>query len=320
MKKILVLHTGGTIAMHEDEHGQVGLQSTNPLYETTKRLASLATIVEENYANLPSPHITPTFVILLATTLKEKVKDEHYDGVVITHGTDTLEESAYLLHLLWDSHVPIVMTGAMRSSNELSADGPYNYVNALRIASSEKANGRGVLVTFNGDILTAEDVTKVDSSKVNAFQSPTSGPIGLVTKEDIIFFYDVKKKETFHIDNITKHVPLLKVYSGIDQTVIDAVIQTNIDGLVIEAFGQGNIPPALVPSIEQLVVNDIPVVVVSRSLSGYVQPTYTYEGGGGALKQKGVIFGGSLSGQKARLKLLIALEANVEKEKIQHLF
>ncbi len=309
MKKILVLHTGGTIAMQENEDGEVDLQLVNPLYETTKSLASFANIVEAEYANLPSPHITPSFVVTMVKKLKERVKNEKFNGVVITHGTDTLEETAYLIDLLWDLDVPIVMTGAMRSSNELSADGPYNYVNALRIAASDEAASRGVLVTFNGDIHTAVNVTKTDTSKVNAFTSPDTGPIGIVTKENVFFFHGVKKREHYTVDQLTKRVPLVKIYAGIEPDIFEALLSANIDGLVIEAFGQGNVPPAIVAPLKNLITNNIPVVLVSRCLSGFVQPTYSYEGGGKTLRELGVIFAGNLSGQKARLKLLVLLEA-----------
>ncbi len=298
--------------MQENEHGHVHLQSVNPLYATTQSRASNVAIIEEEYANLPSPHITPAFVAILAKDINQKILTDEITGVVITHGTDTLEETAYLLDLLLDCEIPIVLTGAMRSSNELGADGPFNFANALQVAVNPTSYGRGVLVTLNGEIHSAAHVTKIDTTNLATFQSPGYGPIGTIIKEQVIFYYANSKKTSYDAERLTKQVALLKAYAGMDRTMIDAVVQTGVDGLVLEAFGQGNVPPAIVPALKELIAKKIPVVLVSRCPSGFVQPTYAYEGGGKTLKDTGIIFVPGLNGQKARLKLMVALEVTTE--------
>ncbi|WP_017728073.1 asparaginase [Halalkalibacterium ligniniphilum] len=320
MKTILVLHTGGTIAMREDEQGKIEPNATNPLYSTIESLSTIANVVVDDFLNLPSPHMTPALMFSLSQRIKEQVSKENFNGVVITHGTDTLEETAYLLDLLLDLHVPVVVTGAMRSSNELGADGPHNLIASLKTAASDEATGKGVLIVLNDEIHTAKNVTKTHTSNIATFQSPQYGPIGTVTKRGVIFHHTPVRHESYAITKLETKVALLKAYAGMDSTIIDAIAGTEIDGLVIEAFGQGNLPPAVVPGLQRLLNRNIPIVLVSRSVSGIVQDTYAYEGGGRKLKEMGVIFTNGLNGQKARLKLMVALEKTKNHAELQTIF
>ncbi|MDV2683434.1 asparaginase [Alkalihalophilus lindianensis] len=320
MKKILVLHTGGTIAMQEDEHGAVTPNLVNPLYSTIESLSSIASVVVDDYLNIPSPHMTPSLMVNLAHRLKERVESEQLDGIVVTHGTDTLEETAYLLDLILDINNPVIVTGAMRSSNELGSDGPHNLISAVKTAASEDAYGKGVLVVLNDEIHTAKNVTKTHSSNIATFQSPQYGPIGIVTKRGVNFHHTPAKRDCYAITSLEKRVVLLKTYTGMDATTIDAISETSIHGLVIEAFGQGNVPPTIMPALDRLINRGIPVVLVSRCFSGIVQDTYAYDGGGRTLKELGVIFTNGLNGQKARLKLMVALEKTNDNDQLQTLF
>ncbi|WP_088103362.1 asparaginase [Halalkalibacter urbisdiaboli] len=319
MKKILVLHTGGTISMSENDHGAVQPNVVNPLYSTIESLSSIASVIVDDFVNIPSPHMTPPLMLQLAEQLKERAEKEQFDGVVVTHGTDTLEETAYFLDLQLDWQKPVVFTGAMRSSNEYGSDGPHNLITAVRTAASDEAKGKGVLVVFNDEIHTAKNVTKTHASNIATFKSPQYGPIGIITKRGVHFHHTPLEFDSLPVDKLTKNVALLKVYTGMDEQIIEA-IAPHIDGLVIEAFGQGNIPPNLTASLEQLINKGVPVILVSRSVSGIVQDVYDYPGGGRALKKLGVIFTNGLSGQKARLKLLVALEMTSDQEKLQKLF
>ncbi len=322
MKKILIIHTGGTIAMHEDENkGAILSNETNPLFPTIESLSSIATILVDDFLNVPSPHITPKLMLSLANRIKEKISKEKLDGIVITHGTDTLEETAYLLDLIIHTSIPIVVTGAMRSSNELGSDGPHNLISAVRVAASSEAISKGILVVFNDEIHTAKNVTKTHTSNIATFQSPQYGPIGIITKRNITFHHFPIQSERYEVKQLTKNVVLLKVYAGMDATVIEAIAQkTKLDGLIIEAFGQGNVPPLVAVAIKELLKNNIPVVLVSRSYSGIVQDIYGYEGGGKHLKEMGVIFTNGLAGQKARLKLMVALEHTNNHSVLQEMF
>jgi len=322
LKRVLVVHTGGTIAMSEDEQtGSVIPNESNPLGSITTSLSSFASIIIDNFLNIPSPHMTPDNMFKLAKRISSKIVAEQLDGVVVTHGTDTLEETAYMLDLLVDTEVPIVVTGAMRSSNELGSDGPHNLISAIRVAASNDARQKGVLVVFNDEIHTAKNVTKTHTSNVATFQSPQYGPIGIITKTRITFHHSPLERECYSIKKLEMNVLLLKVYAGMQGTIIQAITEREkIDGVVLEAFGQGNVPPSIAVEIEKLINHNIPVVIVSRSYSGIVQDIYGYEGGGRKLKEMGVILTNGLNGQKARIKLMVALEHSTDKQTLQKIF
>jgi L-asparaginase len=321
MKKILIIHTGGTIAMSEDkDSGAVKPSEQHPLGNIVPAINNMAELSEDYFLNLPSPHITINHMVKLAQRIEEKIKDEHFEGIVITHGTDTLEETAYLLDLIVQSDIPIVVTGAMRSSNELGSDGPHNLVSSIRVSLSEEARGQGVLVVLNDEIHTAKNVTKTHSSNIATFQSPQYGPIGIVTKHRITFHHKPIRRDRYHVRDLHKNVYLLKAYAGMDASLLDAIIEQNVDGLVIEGLGQGNLPPQVVPGLDRLLAKNIPVVLVSRCFNGIVQDVYGYEGGGKQLKAAGLIFSNGLNGQKARIKLLVALEITNNRNKIEDMF
>lgn len=321
MKKLLIIHTGGTIAMSEDtQTGAVTPKEQNPLNDTLEELKVYANITAENFLNVPSPHITPNMMFQLAKHIDNRVENENFSGVLITHGTDTLEETAYLLDLLLQTSIPVVVTGAMRSSNEIGSDGPYNLISALKVTLSGDAHHKGVLVVLNDEIHTAKNVTKTHTSNIATFQSPQYGPIGTVTKRGVFFHHIPTKRDSYPIENLTKKVILLKAFAGMEEDLFIAIENLNIHGLVIEAFGQGNLPPNLVNCLKGLIKKNIPVVLVSRCFNGIVQDTYGYEGGGKQLKEVGVIFSNGLNGQKARLKLMVALEITNNHEELQKLF
>lgn len=306
-KNILLIHTGGTISMHVEEGGAVVPDAINPLTKESDKLKRFAHITEVEAFNLPSPHITPSHMLQLRKIIHEHLKENQFDGVVITHGTDTLEETAYFLDLTMNTSIPIVLTGAMRSSNELGSDGIYNLVAAIRVASEEQAHGQGVLVVMNDEIHAAANVTKTSTSNVATFQSPQYGPIGLITLSTIHFHHSAIMREFVEIEKLTKRVAMLKVYAGMDADLFNAIIAADYDGIVIEGFGQGNIPPSIVDGVQSLLQKNIPVVIVSRCFNGIPQAVYGYVGGGKMLEDLGAIYTTGINGQKARLKLLVAL-------------
>lgn len=308
MKKIVVIHTGGTISMHvHNESGVVIQGDLNPLTAEIDKLMEYADIHEIVAFNYPSPHMTPFEMLSLKEIIEQQLTSGHVDGFVITHGTDTLEETAYFLDLSIKSVVPIILTGAMRSSNEIGADGVYNLLSAVRVAISQEAVGKGVLVVMNDEIHTAQNVTKTSTSNVSTFQSPQYGPIGLTTKTGVHFHHSPLSHETYDVTIINKKVALLKIYAGMDADLLIHIAKLNYDGIVLEGLGQGNVPPALVPAIQLLIDQHIPIVLVSRCYNGIAQPVYGYQGGGKMLEDMGVMFAHGLSGQKARLKLLLGL-------------
>lgn len=308
MKKILVLHTGGTISMQADQNGAVESSPINPMTQVTSPLENIE-VVSVDFLNLPSPHIQIDHMMMIYKKIREEAS--HFDGFVITHGTDTLEETAYFLDTMSIPQMPIVMTGAMRSSNELGSDGIYNYRTALRVAADEKSADKGVLAVMNDEIHAAKYVTKTHTTNVSTFQTPTHGPLGLVTKREILFFKAADKRVRFDLQAINGVVPIIKSYADMDTILLDALVEAPISGLVIEALGAGNLPPASISAIKKLINKQLPIVLVSRCFNGIAEPVYAYDGGGIQLEELGVLFVKELNSQKARIKLLIAVNAGL---------
>ena len=313
-KKILVLHTGGTISMQADSSGAVVTSSDNPMNHVSNPLEGIQ-VHTLDFFNLPSPHIKPKHMLALYQKIKEEAAN--YDGVVITHGTDTLEETAYFLDTMEIPRIPIVLTGAMRSSNELGSDGVYNYLSALRVASDDKATDKGVLVVMNDEIHAAKYVTKTHTTNVSTFQTPTHGPLGLIMKQEILYFKTAEPRVRFDLDRIEGLVPIITVYAGMTDELLDMLDWDKVDGLIIQAFGAGNIPKETAQKLESLFHKGIPVALVSRCFNGIAEPVYAYQGGGVQLQKAGVLFVKELNAQKARLKLLIALNAGLKGEALK---
>jgi len=319
-KRLLILHTGGTISMKEGENGKVSPSARNPLLDALERLNHPAELHQESIFNVPSPHITLDHWVVLKDRIEKAVNEEHFDSIVITHGTDTLEETAYFLDLALNINVPIAITGAMRSSNELGSDGLINLQSAILVALSEDSKGKGVLVVMNDEVHHAKFVTKTHTTNVATFQTPTFGPCGLITKNNVIYFQKLTAYESFPVQKITKNnIQLVKAYAGMDSFLLEQLAHHGCDGVVIEALGAGNLPPTSLKGVHALLEANIPVVLVSRAFHGVTQDVYDYLGGGKELKQQGVIFTTGLSGQKARIKLLVLLNQQREKP-LSHYF
>ncbi|MGL4774417.1 MAG: asparaginase [Clostridium sp.] len=322
MKKIAVVFNGGTISMKVDERIKAAVPGL-----TGEEIMSMVTGIEgvaiiENYqfSSLPSPHVTPKVMLELSKFIAEILNRDDIDGVVVSHGTDTLEETAQFLDLTVLSNKPIVVTGAMRSSSELGYDGPFNLATSICTAISEETIGRGVLVCFNGELNSAREVTKTNSMSLNAFQTPNFGPIGIVDNNKVIFYRKCTRNSKMPIENINKDVALVKCVAGMDSEYINFLLDKGISGIVIEALGRGNVPPKMVDGIERAIEKNVPVVIVSRCYEGRVFESYGYEGGGMDLRRRGVIFGDNMPGQKARIKLLVALNHYNDLKDIKRVF
>lgn len=316
MKKILVLHTGGTISMSKENNGYVSLNNTNPLLQHEQLFQNKVTLCVESIFNLPSPHITLHHMLQLKQRI-EQAQIDKFDGVIITHGTDTLEETAYFLDITVKKTMPIVLTGAMRSSNEIGTDGLYNFISAIWTACSEDSKGKGVLVVMNDEIHAARYVTKTHTTNVATFRTPTFGPIGMIAKEQTFFATTIIEQEICDIKTIHGNVHLVKAYAGMDSHFLQLFDTQQTDGLVIEALGAGNLPPATLPTIQSMLNKHIPIVLVSRCANGIAEDIYDYEGGGVNLKKMGIIFSRGTNGPKARIRLLVALNAKKNKTEIE---
>ncbi|QQE81129.1 asparaginase [Alicyclobacillus sp. SO9] len=291
--------------------------SVQPLHSVGPMLQRFTQYEMIDLFNVPSPHMTPNMMHELSAAVHRELSRHEVSGVVVTHGTDTIEETAFYLNLTVPSDKPVVFTGAMRSSNELGADGPVNLIQAVRVAAHPFSRGRGSMVVFNDEIHTARDVTKTHTSNVATFQSPAYGPIGFISKKEVSFHQPPNRGNTYSLDGKLlessghPEVPVVKAVTGMNPKWLQYLLDSPIDGVVLEAFGAGNVPPTIVPVVRTLIEKNVPVVMVSRCFNGYVQDVYGYEGGGRQLRNLGVILCPDLNAQKARIKLLILLAARL---------
>lgn len=310
-RKILILHTGGTISMSEDESGKIKPNVQNPLAAITVNNDDDVQLVTEEIFNLPSPHMTPERMLELSLRIRQ-AESEGFFGAVVTHGTDTLEETAIFLDLTISSKMPVVVTGAMRSSNEVGSDGLYNFQTAIMVASSAESVGKGVVVVMNDEIHSARYVTKTHTTNVATFRTPTFGPIGIVSEGHVNYVQTIKPQKHLPIDHVVNNVYLIKAYAGMGPELLQAINKPKTKGIVIEALGAGNMPPQTLPELQSLINHRIPLVLVSRCFNGIAEPVYDYEGGGVNLAKMGIVYCRGLTGPKARIKLLVGLSANLK--------
>ena len=303
-KKILLITTGGTIASVNTDAGLVPAGS-EILQNEIAHLRAYYDIEVCDLMRLDSSNIQPEEWVKIAHCVFEHRTGA--DGIVITHGTDTLEETAYLLDLVHNSEKPVCLTGAMRSAAEISPDGPVNLLCAVRTAASSEARGKGVLVVMNEEIHAAREVVKSHSANTETFVSPFWGPLGYVDPDRVVFRRNTLGRQSIRPPELVEDVHLIKLASGSDSLLIDFLVERNVRGLVLEAFGRGNVPPAALPGIRRAVEKGIPVVITTRTIAGRVLDVYGYEGGAKTVLEAGGILGGETSGPKARLKLMLAL-------------
>lgn len=320
--KIAAFFTGGTISMRVDPEtgGAVPALAGEEILALVPGLTTLADVRLFNPGLWPGPHVTPARMMELAREVSAVLADPTIAGAVITHGTDTLEETAYLLDLVLDLARPVVLVGAMRNSSELSWDGPANLRAAFRVALSPHAAGLGVLVVMNDQILAAAEVVKTHTESTDTFQSRDFGPLGLVDKDRVLVVRRPVRRERLPAIALEERVDLIRMYAGADGRFIDHAVETGARGLVIEGLGRGNVPVTALPAIARAIDRGLPVVIATRCARGRVLDTYGYEGGGRQLTRLGAILAGLLPGHQARLKLMLALGAGWDLARIRASF
>jgi L-asparaginase len=309
--KLVLLATGGTIASRYDPaRGRtVASQRAEDLLVLLPQVSSVADLEVVDFATIASFDMSVQFAFGMARRVNELVARPDVAGVVVTHGTDTMEETSYLADLLLQSDKPVVFTGSQRAHDDPQSDGPPNLLNALRVAASPLASGLGAMVCFNGTIHAARDVTKVHTSAVEAFQSYEHGVLGVVDGEDVVIRRRPVLRRAFDIDRLEDGVKLFRLALGCDLDDLQAMIERGAAGLVIECFGRGNGPTRLTELVLLASSKRIPVLIASRCPVGRVQPVYGGGGGGRDLADAGGIFAGDLKGPKARLLLMVLLSS-----------
>lgn len=306
--RVLVAALGGTISAVPDERGHsVSAHSAADLVASVPEAGDVADISTADVKRVSSRAITPSDMCSLAQKIRAEVR-EGYDGVVVTHGTDTMEETAYALALQLDVDVPVVLTGAMRLAHEPGADGPANLVAALRVAATPGAAVIGPVIVMHDEIHMARWAMKVHTSRVAAFSSPSFGPVGHITEGRVHLHACHAARDYLGMpDKLDKRVEIIWVSAGVDGLLVDAASSV-AQGLIVAGTGGGHVPPAMTESLRSAVERGLPVVLASRSISGPVlEGTYGGVGSETHLRTIGLHLAGTLAPNKARLRLLVAL-------------
>lgn len=322
MKKILVVFTGGTFSMKIDEktNSAIPFFHGSELIHLIPQAKEIAEISVYEYGNFPGPHITPELMFDLSKKIQSLIDQLNVDGIIVTHGTDTLEETAYFLDLTVKTKKPIVVIGAMKTSSELDWDGPRNLLDAIHIINNPNSIGMGVLVCLNGEINAASEVTKTHTEDIETFHSLDFGALGFVDRGRVVFNRLPRKIEVFQTEKINSNVDLIKVYAGMDEKFFKYSADSGTEGVIVEAMGVGNVPPKTFEGIKYIVEKKIPVVLVSRCPAGETLDIYGYPGAGKWLKEMGVVFADFLNGQKARIKLIVCLGITKEINELRKMF
>ncbi|MBN3789066.1 asparaginase [Burkholderia sp. Ac-20353] len=312
LPRIAVLATGGTIAGAAPDAAstagyQAGALGVNFLLDAVPALASVADIHAEQIASIDSKDLALPLWNTLAARIAALMADDAVDGIVITHGTDTLEETAYALHLTVQGDKPVVLTAAMRPATALSSDGPLNLLNAVTVAANPAARGQGVLVAFNNRIHGARDVVKTSTYAVDAFHSPELGALGWVQDGRVEFARRVARARDTQlvIDTSGSTWPPVEVvasYAGVTRTAVDALVAAGVRGLVVAGTGNGSIHATLQAALADAVKQGVVVVRASRVGSGHVM-----KNGAANDDALGFVSAGSLNPYKARVLLMLAL-------------
>src|SRR3954462_4446504 len=306
--KVRVLAAGGTIAMSGEGGAKLALDAAD-LVAAVPGIRDPHEIESETVVNLPSAHLTLGDQLAICRAARDAAREGV--GVVVTHGTDTLEETAMLCDVIHDSDAPIVFTGAIRAASAPGADGPANLADAISVARSDEAKGMGVLVVFGGEIHHARTARKTDTTSLTAFSSPQTGLLGRVTEGNPTFWTRVPRNSPLDPPALEHRVLVVPTTAGDDGTLARAALDTGPDGIVIGTLGAGHLHPDLMELWGEA-AERIPVVAYCRPERGVVlYGTYGYPGSERELRRTQIIPAGFLSPQAARMKLLACLASGL---------
>ncbi|MEH7333816.1 asparaginase [Neobacillus drentensis] len=315
MKKVVLLTTGGTIASKPNKDS--GKLASGAL--TGEELAAMCNlpkdieVIVESVFQKASIHITFEDLTTLKNKIVDYFKDETVAGVVVTHGTDTMEETAYFLDLTIKDHRPVVVTGSQRSPEDLGSDVYINLRHAIYSACSTDLHDAGAVVVFNERIFAARYVKKEHASNIQGFNAFGFGYLGIIDNDQVHVFQKPIKREYYEIQTEIPQVELIKCYIGADGKFIKAAREAGVKGIVLEGVGRGQVAPQMMEEIEKAIKQGIKLVVTTSAEEGAVYTTYDYEGSAYDLYKKGVILGSDNDSKKARIKLAVALASGLEK-------
>jgi L-asparaginase len=310
---IHLVFTGGTISMQRDERlgGNIPAHGGETLVSLAPELPTVAPFRVDDWGKYPASHMGYAKLWELRNHIADLIRADSSDGVVVTHGTDTIEETAYILARTLDPATPVVVTGAMLTAGEPAWDGPANLTNSARVAAARESRGRGAMVVFGGKIFAGHQATKVHATALDAFAAPHAGPIGTVSAAGVAYSTPpAPRPRPLNPTGLPARVALIPVVTEDQGEMLD-LARPGHDGVVIMAFGSGNLPPGALPAIRRWIVEGKPVVLASRCLYGEVTPMYAFPGGGATVVREGAIPAGPRTASQARMELTICLSAGV---------
>ncbi|MDV2580845.1 asparaginase [Alkalibacillus haloalkaliphilus] len=309
MSKVVLITTGGTIAS-KPKHPSGKLSSGAMTGEELADLCELPAEIDiqiDSAFQKPSIHLDSNDWIKLKQTIEYHFQDPEVSGVVVTHGTDTIEETAYFLDLTVNDERPVVVTGSQRSISDLGSDVYINLRHAIYSACSSDLRGIGTVVVFNERIFTAKHVKKEHASNIQGFNAFGFGYVGIIDNDIVQVYQKPIGREVYPLGSFLPRVDIVKCYTDGDGTVMDSLVQAGTKGIILEGVGRGQVPPKMMPSIKKAIQEGVIVVITTASEEGAVYPTYDYEGSAYDLTNQGVLLGHDYDCKKARVKLAVQL-------------
>src|SRR4030095_5992862 len=313
---IHLIFTGGTISMQRDAAagGKVPSLDGRALVNMAPELPGLEPLKIDDWVRYPARHMDQSKL----SELREHVRNvatgakasRPPSGIVITHGTDTIEETGYLLARTLDLELPVVMTGAMRTSGDPGWDGPRNLTDAVRVATDTGSRNRGVMVAFAGQLFAAHQAVKTHTSDLDAFSAPHGAALGTVSTDGAQFQAPPAKPEVVAPSGLSARVTMIPVITGDNGELLDRALPS-FDGVVVVGYGTGNCPPGIIPAVRRWLDAGKPVVLASRCVRGEVRATYAFSGTGGVRIRVGALPAGPRAPSQARMELAICLSAGV---------
>jgi L-asparaginase len=315
MARVAVVFTGGTISTAFDPvaGGNVPVLDGEAILARTPGLESIAEVIAIDRGRTPASHFTFPALLEIAADLRTVLADPMVDGAVVVQGTDTIEETSFCWDLVLDGPKPVVVTGAMRASDEAGFDGPANLRDAVRVAAAGSMRGAGVVVSLGGTIEPADDVVKMHASALDTFASPNGGSLGRVDSRGLTVFRSRSGRRHVTTTRAAERVHLITATVAMDGSLLDAALAAGADGIVVAATGAGNTDPTLLAAAERAMATGIPVALATRCPAGRAGAAYAFPGGGARWIQAGAIPVGHLCAVKARVALAIGLGAGLDR-------
>ena len=320
--RICVVHTGGTIAskFNPAEAAWQSVASAEEIANSVPDVSDLAELSFVEHSQVNGYRITSPVVFGLCQRVRQIVANPKVDGVVIVHGTATLEETAYMLDLTVSTEKPIVCTAAQRRFDDLGSDGPSNFLYAVRAAACAESVNRGVMVAFDGQLHSARDVTKMHPQALTAFGARDGGAIGFSGKNDVIYWSRPERRIHLNVEAIKEDVQLIKMAQGADDLLVRACLGAAVSGIVVEGISGGHVTDKAFYALLDAINAGIPVVVTPRTFSGDTAGEYAHPGSNLRLRQAGAINARFLSANKARILLMVALGKTTNFEELSEIF